>query len=139
MTDKDVIQQKVDAELSRINDTTLLSTMKPLLVVPRCEMREWDYGDKRSHAGLCSIMSQQILALPIAITDSVHRLRGACCSSLATTVAWEWILVGIQSWRMHFANQWRGMATIPLATKLHSQTPRSANNRLNVSGGSRRI
>lgn len=45
MTDKDVIQQKVDAELSRIDDATLLSTMKPLLVVPRREMREWDYGD----------------------------------------------------------------------------------------------
>ena len=45
MTDKNVIQQEVDAELSRINDTRLLSEMKPLLVVPRCEMREWDYCD----------------------------------------------------------------------------------------------
>jgi len=45
MTDKDVIQQKVDAELSRIVDTGVLDALKSLLVVPRYEMREWNYGE----------------------------------------------------------------------------------------------
>ena len=45
MTDKEVIQQEVDSELSRIVDTGVLGAMKPLLVVPRFEMRGWDYGE----------------------------------------------------------------------------------------------
>ncbi len=44
MSNKALIQQKLDAELSRIVDAAVLSAMKPLIVVPRREMREWDYG-----------------------------------------------------------------------------------------------
>ncbi len=44
MSDKAIIQTMVDAELSRIVDADLLRAMKPLLVAPRCESREWDYG-----------------------------------------------------------------------------------------------
>ncbi|MEI8022056.1 MAG: hypothetical protein WCH39_27855 [Schlesneria sp.] len=45
MPDKALILQKLDAEISRIADEAVLGAMKPLLVVPRCEMREWDYGE----------------------------------------------------------------------------------------------
>ncbi len=45
MADKDIIQEMVDAELSRIADAGVLGAIKPLLVSPRCEMREWDYGE----------------------------------------------------------------------------------------------
>jgi len=40
-----IVQEKIDAELSRIVDAALLGAMKPLLVAPRCEMRGWDYGE----------------------------------------------------------------------------------------------
>ena len=45
MINKEMIQAKVAAELSRIVDTMVLGAMKPLLVPPRLEMREWDYGE----------------------------------------------------------------------------------------------
>ncbi|MCA8987098.1 MAG: hypothetical protein KDA78_05625 [Planctomycetaceae bacterium] len=45
MADKEIIQEKVAAELSRIVDGEVLCLMKPLLVSPRCEMRVWDYGE----------------------------------------------------------------------------------------------
>ncbi len=44
MTDKHMIEEKVHAELSQIVDADLLAAMQPLLVVPRCELRGWDYG-----------------------------------------------------------------------------------------------
>ena len=45
MIDKELITQKVDAELSRIVSAGVLDAMQPLLVSPRYELREWDYGE----------------------------------------------------------------------------------------------
>lgn len=45
MLTKEIIQQKVDAELKLITDENTLGKLKPFLVTPRCELRGWDYGE----------------------------------------------------------------------------------------------
>jgi hypothetical protein len=45
MGEPDRIQQLVDAELTRIQDTDLVGRIRDLLVTPRPVEREWDYGE----------------------------------------------------------------------------------------------
>jgi len=44
MTDITRVQERLDAELAGVADADLVHAIRRLLVTPRCEFREWDYG-----------------------------------------------------------------------------------------------
>src|SRR5262245_49511978 len=44
MATSEAIHQKVLAELSGVSDVECAHAIRQLLVAPRCEQREWDYG-----------------------------------------------------------------------------------------------
>lgn len=45
MVDEVKVQQRVDEQVARIADPKVVESLKKFLVAPRCEMRDWDYGE----------------------------------------------------------------------------------------------
>ncbi len=44
--DNEAVKKKLELELEAITDVTVLERLNLLLVKPRCEYREWDYGEE---------------------------------------------------------------------------------------------
>lgn len=43
---KEAVQLLLKSELESISDELVLNQLRTLLVEPRCELREWDYGEE---------------------------------------------------------------------------------------------
>jgi len=46
MDNNQLVQARLESELNVILDKAVLVVLKPMLVNPRCEMRDWDYGEE---------------------------------------------------------------------------------------------
>lgn len=45
MVDEAIVRARVDEQIAKISNAKLAETLKKFLVAPRCEMRDWDYGE----------------------------------------------------------------------------------------------
>jgi len=45
MLDAASVSQRVEAQISKIPDPNVVTALRKFIVTPRCELRDWDYGE----------------------------------------------------------------------------------------------
>ncbi len=134
MTDMKMILAKIHAELSRIVDEPLLVAMKPLLVTPRCEKREWDYGTLGQNFECWIVLEHLPTNTCVAYCDLGF---GPSSPWGLLFIAGDHISMGMDSgwysnFEVLFANRWHGTVRILQSLRSLSQmTHQSARQGIN--------